>query len=50
MDLDYADDLSIPDESVRETIELLEVLRVQGTRIGLNINVNKSQSQWLKIS
>jgi len=34
LDLDYADDLSILDESVSKMNELLKVLRVQGTRIG----------------
>ena len=38
IDLDYADDLSIIDESAIEVIELLEVLQVQGSRIGLKIN------------
>ena len=40
LDLDYADDLSMLDESVNEINELLEVLRVQGARIGLKISVN----------
>ena len=35
LDLDYADDLSILDENVSKMNELLEVLRVQGARIGL---------------
>ena len=35
LDLDYADDLSILDESVSKMNEILEVSRVQGTRIGL---------------
>ena len=35
LDLDYADDLSILDESVRKMNEFLEVLRVQGAKIGL---------------
>ncbi|XP_065575526.1 uncharacterized protein LOC136037037 [Artemia franciscana] len=42
LDLDYADDLSILDESVSKMNELLEVLRVQGARIGLKINVKKT--------
>ena len=33
LDLDYADDLSILDESVSKMNEFLEVLRVQGARI-----------------
>ena len=37
LDLDYADDLSILDE-------LLDVLRVQGARIGLKINFQKTKS------
>ena len=37
--IDYADDLSILDESVSKMNELLEVLQVQGARIGLKINV-----------
>ena len=39
LDLDYADDLSILDESVSKMNEFLEVLRVQGAKIGLKINV-----------
>ena len=35
MDLDFADALSILDESVSKMNEFLEVLRVQGARIGL---------------
>ena len=42
LDLDYADDLSILDESVRKMNDFLEVLQVQGTRIGLKINVKKT--------
>ena len=34
LDLDYADDLSILDESVSKMNEFLEVLRVQGAKIG----------------
>ena len=37
LDLDYADDLSILDESVSKMNESLEVLRVQGAKIGLKI-------------
>ena len=50
LDLDYADDLSTLDESVSKVNELLEVLRVQGTRIGLKINVKKTKSLRLGIS
>ena len=50
MDLDYADDLSILDESVSKMNELLEVLQIQGARIGLKINVKKTKSQRLEIS
>ena len=50
LDLDYADDLSILDESVSKMNELLEVLRVQGARIGLKINVKKTKSLRLGIS
>ena len=48
--LDYADDLSILDESVSKMNELLKVLRVQGTRIGWKINVKKTESLRLGIS
>ena len=37
LNLDYADDLSILDESVNKMNELLKVLRVQGAKIGLKI-------------
>ena len=50
LDLDYADDLSILDESVSKMNELLEVLRVQDSRIGLKINVRKTKSLRLGIS
>ena len=50
LDLDYADDLSILDESVSKMNEFLEVLRVQGARIGLKINVKKTKSLRLGIS
>ena len=43
-DLDYASDLSILDESVSNMNEFLEVLRVQGARIGLKINVKNTYS------
>ena len=44
LDLDYADDLSILDESVSKMNEFLEVLRDQGAKIGLKINVKKTKS------
>ena len=42
--LDYTDDLSTLDESVSKMNELLGELRVQGARIGLEINVKKTKS------
>ena len=45
----YANDLSNLDESVRKMNELLVVLRVQGARIGLKINVKKTKSLKLGI-
>ena len=50
LDLDYADCLSILDESVSKLNELLEVLRVRGVRIGLKINAKKTNSLRLGIS
>ena len=44
LSLTYADDLSILDESVCKMNEVLEVLRVQGAKIGLKINVKKTKS------
>ena len=44
-DLDYADDLSILEESLRKMSKLLEVLRVQVARIGLKINVKKTKAR-----
>ena len=49
-DLNYADDLSILDDSTRKMNELLDVLRVQGARIGLKVNVKKTKSLRLGIS
>ena len=49
LDLDYAGNLSILDESVSKMNELLEVLQVQGARIGLKINVTKTNSLRLEI-
>ena len=50
LNLDYVDDLSILDESVSKMNDFLEVLRVQGARIGLKINVKKTLSLRLGIS
>ena len=50
LDLDYADDSSILDESVSKMNEFLEVLRVQGAKIGLKTNVKKTMSLRLGIS
>ena len=50
LDLDYADDLSILNESVSKINELSEVLRVQGAKIGSKINVKKTKSLRLGIS
>ena len=50
LDLDYANDLCILDESVSKMNKILEALRVQGARIGLKINVKKTKSLWLRIS
>ena len=50
LDLDYADDLSILDERVMKMNEFLEILRVQGYRVGLKTNVKKFKSIRLGIS
>ena len=50
LDLGYADDLSILDKNVSKMNEILGVLRVQGTRTGLKINVKKTKSMRLGIS
>ena len=50
MDLDYTDDLSILNESASKMNGLLEVLRVQGTRKGLKINVKKIKSLRLGLT
>ena len=50
LDLDYADDLSILDESVSKMNEFLEVLRVHGAKLGLKISVKKTKSLRLGIS
>ena len=41
-DLHYVDDLSVNDKNTGKMNDFLEVLRAQGTRIGLKINVMKS--------
>ena len=46
LDLHYADDLSILDESVSKMKELLEFLRVQGAKKGLKINVKKTLKKF----
>jgi hypothetical protein len=50
LQLDYADDLSIVDESLSKMNELLEILRVLGARIGLRINAKKIKLIRLGIS
>jgi len=50
LDQDYAGDLRIVDGSVSKMNELLEVLQVQGARIGYKINVKKTKSLRLGIS
>ena len=50
LELDYAGDLSILGQNVSKVNELLEVLRVQGARIGLKINVKNAKSLRLGIS
>ena len=50
LDLDSADDLSIPDENFSKVKEVLKFLRVQCARIGLRINVKKTKSLRLGIS
>ena len=50
LDLDYTGYLSILDESVSKMNEFLGVLRVQGARIGLKINVKKTKSLGLGIN
>ena len=47
--LDFADGLSIVDESMSKMNERLKVLLVQGARIGLKINVKKTKSLRLGI-
>jgi len=50
LDLDYADDLSILDESVSKMNEISEVLGVQGAITISKINVKKTKSYRLGIS
>ena len=50
LDLEYVDDLSILGENLSKMNELLVVLPVQGSRIGLKINVKKTKSLTLGIS
>jgi len=50
LDLDYADDLSILEESMKKMNELLKALQVHGARINLKINVKKTRSIRLGIS
>ena len=50
LDLDYADDLSILDESLRKMNEFLEVLRVQGAKIGQKINIKRAKLLRLGIN
>ena len=50
LELDYADDLSILDESISKTNEFLEVLQVQGAKIGLKINFKKTKPLRLGMS
>jgi len=44
LDLDYADDLNILDESVSKMDKILEVSRIRSARIGLKINAKKTKS------
>ena len=44
LDVDYADDLSILDENVSTMNEFLEILRVHGARIDMEINGKKTKS------
>ena len=50
LDLNYAHDLSILDESMKKMNDFLEVLRFQDARIGLKINVKKTKSLKLGIT
>ena len=50
LDSNYTDNLSILDESASKMNELLGVLRIQGARICLKINVKKTKSLRLGIS
>ena len=46
----YVDDLSILDESLSKMDKLFEVMPVQGARIGLTINVKKTEPLRLEIN
>ena len=48
LDLHYPDGLRILDEGASKVNELLQVLRVQGARIGLKINVKRTDSLRLE--
>jgi len=50
IDLDYATDLSVLGENVSIPNEYLEVLSVQSVRIGLEIEVKKTNKTTLEIS
>ena len=50
LQLNYADDLRILDGNFSKMNKLLEVLRVQGGRINLKINIKKTKSPRLGIS
>jgi hypothetical protein len=50
LDLDYGDHLSMLDESENKKNGLLEVLRIQGVRISLKINIKKTKLLRRRIS
>ena len=50
LDLDYTDGLSVPDKNVTKINLSLEVSTVQGTRIGLKINIRQTKSFRLEIN
>jgi len=50
VNLGYADDLNILDETVSKMNELLEALQVQSASLGLKINAKKTKLQRLGIS
>ena len=47
LDLNYADDLRILNESISSMNELLEVLQIQGARIFVKVTVKKTKSLTL---